>query len=451
MGTLLVRNTRVLVTMDDARREISGGEMLIRDGFIEAIGERNSLAQQADEVADLSGHIVLPGFINTHHHLYQSLDRAYPASQNKSMIGWLGGLYVRWEKLTPEAVMLAVELGLAEIALSGCTTVADHHYLWPSGVAASTLFEAAAKLGIRFLLGRGSQNIGRDHGGFAPQSLVEDADRILADTAELIERFHDVRPGSFRQVFVAPSSLRSATSELMRASAVLAAQKGVQLHFHLGETRAEADFTLQRFGKRPVQVADELGCLTPHTWLAHGVHFNPDDVAVLRRCGCGICHCPSSNMRLSSGIAPVKYYLDQGVAVGLGVDGSASNDSSNLLTEIRTSLLLSRVTAESDESFLGARTVLEMATRNGAKLLGRNDIGQLAPGCAADFIAIDSGRLEIAGSEDTVAALAFCAMTRIDHSWVHGSPVVQKGKLVRVDLEDLLERVCRIHLADSVA
>jgi 8-oxoguanine deaminase len=442
MGTLLVRNARVLVTMDDARREIARGEMLIRDGFIEAVGERNTLSPQADVVVDLGGHIVLPGLINTHHHLYQSLDRAWPASQNMTLTGWLQGLYPRWETLTPETIARAVELGLAEIVLSGCTTVADHQYLWPKGLAASALFDIAAGFGIRFHLGRGSQDLGRAQGGFAPESLVEQADHILAHTADLIAHFHDARPGSFRQVFVAPSSLRSATAELLRASAVLAAEKGVQLHFHLGETAGEIDFALHKYGKRPVQVAQELGCLTPETWLAHGVHFNPDDVAVLRRCGCGICHCPSSNMRLGSGIAPVRHYLDQAIMVGLGVDGSASNDSSNLLSEIRTAVLLSRVAAENDASFLGARTVLEMATRNGAKLLGRNDIGRLVPGCAADFIAIDSGRIELAGSEDPVAALAFCALTRVDHSWVHGKRIVREGRLVGVNLETLIERVC---------
>jgi cytosine/adenosine deaminase-related metal-dependent hydrolase len=244
MGTLLVRNARVLVTMDDARREIARGEMRIRDGFIEAVGERNSLPPQADEVVDLTGHIVLPGLINTHHHLYQSLDRAWPASQDKSLTEWLQGLYPRWEKLTPETIAGAVELGLAEIVLSGCTTVADHQYLWPNGLAASTLFEIAAKFGIRFHLGRGGQNIGRAQGGFAAESLVEDADHILAHTADLIARFHDARPGSFRQVFVAPSSLRSVTAELLGASAVLASEKGVQLHFHLGETAGAIDLAL---------------------------------------------------------------------------------------------------------------------------------------------------------------------------------------------------------------
>jgi len=442
MGTLLVRNARVLVTMDDARREIARGEMLIRDGFIEAVGEPNSLPQKADEIVDLTGHIVLPGLINTHHHLYQSLDRALPASQDKSLIGWLRGLYPRWEKLTPDTIARAVELGLAEIILSGCTTVADHQYLWPHGLGASTSFDIAARFGIRFHLGRGGQNLGRAQGGFAPESLLEDTDHILAHTADLIARFHDARPGSFRQVFVAPSSLRSATAELLHASAVLAAEKRVQLHFHLGETAGEIDFALQNYGKRPVHVAQELGCLTPQTWLAHGVHFNPDDVAVLRRCDCGICHCPSSNMRLGSGIAPVRHYLDQTITVGLGVDGSASNDSSNLLSEVRAALLLSRLAAENEKSFLSARAVLEMATRNGAKLLGRNDIGRLAPGCAADFIAIDSGRIELAGSEDPVAALAFCALTRVDHSWVHGKRIVQQGRLVGVNMESLIERVC---------
>jgi 8-oxoguanine deaminase len=441
MTTLLVRNADVLVTMDDWRQEIIQGGMFIRDGFIEAIGESKNLPQQADETIELAGHIVLPGLINTHHHLYQSLDRAYPPSQNKSMVGWLHGLYPRWERLNPSEIALAIELGLAEIVLSGCTTVADHQYLWPNGITGEIAFDTAAKFGIRFHLGRGSQNIGRRDGGFAPNSLVQDLDEILEDTAELVTRFHNAKRGSFRQVFVGPSSLRTATPDLLRASAALAAQKGVHLHFHLGETKSELEFALERYGKRPVQVAEELGCLTPRTWLAHGVHFNRDDMATLKSCDCGICHCPSSNMRLNSGVAPVKECLDEGISVGLGVDGSASNDASNLLVEIRMAMLLSRVTAQNETDLISARTVIEMATRNGAKLLGRDDIGILAPGYAADFIAIDRRRLEIAGSDDPIAALAFCAMTRVDHSWAHGKPVVRQGQLVTVDLDDLLERV----------
>ena len=441
MSSLLVRNARVLVTMDESRREISGGGMFIRDGFIEQVGRNDDLPQQADETVDLSGHVVMPGFVNAHHHLNQSLDRAYPASQNGVLVEWLKGLYPRWERQEPEDVALATELGLAEIALSGVTTVADHQYLWPKCITADAQFEAARKIGVRFHLGRGSQNLGQPHGGFAPPALLEKDEEILASTSETIARHHDSSRGSFRQVFIAPSSLRTATPDLMRKSAELAAKHDVRFHFHLGETKAEIDFVLEKYGKRPARFAEELGCLTKRTWVAHGVHFDDGDVRILACCGCGICHCPNSNMRLNSGVAPVSRYLRSGVTVGLGVDGSASNDSSNLLAEMRAALLLSRVAAPSEADFLSARTVLEMATRNSALLLGRTDIGCLAPGFTADFIAIDGNRLEIAGSEDPVAAIAFCAMTRVDHSWVHGRRLVERGTLIGYDLDGLLTHV----------
>jgi len=449
MGTLLVRNARVIVTMDDEHREIAGGGLFVRDGWIEQIDASLKLPTQADEVIDLSEHIVLPGFVNTHHHLNQTLDRAYPPSQNGDLLQWLTGLYPRWEKMWPEEIAVATEIGLAELALSGCTTVADHQYLWPKGVTAAGQFEAASRIGLRFHLGRGSQNIGKAQGGFAPPSLVEDDDDILAQTEDLIGRFHDRSAGSVRQVFVAPSSLRSVTPELLRRSAELATKHGIRFHMHLGETKAEIDYVLDKYGKRPAQFADELGCLTRRTWLAHGVHFNDEDVRLLARCGCGICHCPSSNMRLASGIAPITHFSRSGLKVGLGVDGSASNDSSNLLAEIRMALLLARVTAKIDEQVLTAREVLQMATRNGAELLGRGDIGVLAPGRAADFIAIDTNRIEILGSADPVAAVAFCALTRVDHSWVHGRPIVQNGVLAGLDLRALAERWQRLSRAQA--
>jgi len=441
MTTTLIRNARVLATMDNGDREIANGGMFIRDGFIEQVGETKALPQEADEIIDLSRHIVLPGFINTHHHLFQTLDRAWPPSQNGNLVQWLTGLYPRWSEIPPEHYTTATELGLAEIALSGCTTVADHHYLWPTGVTAQAQFDTASTIGVRFHLGRGSQNIGQPQGGFAPAALIEEDDDILADTDAVIDRFHDASPGSFRQVFVAPSSIRSVTAQLLSRSAELADKRGVQMHFHLAETAPEIGFSMEKYGKRPAEFADDIGCLRPNTWLAHGVHFNDSDTSILARCGCGICHCPSSNMRLSSGIPPVSRYIKGGVTVGLGADGSASNDSSNMLIEIRTALLLSRVTAASADDFLTARTVLKMATRNGARLLGRNDIGCLAPGYAADFIAIDTDRIEIAGAEDPLAAIVFCALTRVDHSFVHGKPLIRNGRFLSYDLDGLIERL----------
>jgi cytosine/adenosine deaminase-related metal-dependent hydrolase len=429
--------------MDEKQREIVDGGLFVRDGFVEQVGESRTLPEQADEVVDLAGHVVLPGLVNAHHHLFQTLDRAYPPSQDGDLIQWLNGLYPRWSGFDPEHYEIAAELGLAEIALSGCTTIADHHYLWPAGVTANSQFDAASRVGLRLHLGRGSQNIGRAQGGFAPPSLLENDDDIIAQTESVIDHFHDPSPGSFRQIFVAPSSIRSATPELLRQSAALAARRGVRMHFHLGETASEIAFALDRYGRRPAEFAEDLGCLTPNTWLAHGVHFNDSDVAILARCGCGICHCPSSNMRLGSGVAPIGRYLRTGLNVGIGVDGSASNDSSNLLAEMRMALLLSRVTAATGMDCLSARTVLTMATRNSARLIGRADIGQLAPGCAADFIAIDTSRIEIAGSQDPVAAIVFCALTRVDHSFVHGKALIRDGRFVDYDLDGLLERLRR--------
>jgi 8-oxoguanine deaminase len=439
--TLLVKNIKILVTVDDSAREITNAGMFVRDGFIERIGKMRDMPNDADEVVDLSGHIVLPGLINTHHHLSQTLDRAFGPAQNGNLINWLSQLYPRWDAFEPEDTVLATQLGLAEIALSGCTTVGDHHYLWPTGVTAEEQFQAAQTIGVRFHLGRGYQNFGKPHGGFASEKFLEEDDAILSEISELIAKHHNASPGSFKQVFVAPSSLRSVTPDLMRRSAELAAKTGTKLHFHLGETKAEIDFTLTKYGKRPAEVAHDLGCLTAHTWLAHGVHFNESDVALLHRCGCGVCHCPSSNMRLSSGIAPVSRYRNSGLTVGLGVDGSASNDSSNLLAEMRLALLLSRVTANHETDFLTARTVIEMATRGSASLLGRKELGVLAPGYAADFVAINTDRIEIVGSQDPVAAIVFCALTRVDHSWVHGRRLVKNGQLVGFDLDALIERI----------
>lgn len=442
MGTLLVRNASILVTMDARRREIADGGMLIRDGWIERVDETSMLPAQADSIVDLDGCIVLPGWVNTHHHLYQSLDRACAESQDAALVGWLAGLYPRWTKRGPEDLGLAAEIGLVELVLSGCTTMADHQYIWPEGADATQIFEVARRIGVRFHLGRGAQNIGADNGGFAPSSLVERDERILSETARAISEHHDPLPGSFRQVFVAPSSLRSVTPELMRAMAELACVHNVRFHMHLGETRAEAEFFLERLGQRPTRVARELGCLTPRSWIAHGVHLDADDIEILHESGCGVCHCPSSNMRLASGIAPVQAYRRRGVNVGLGVDGAASNDSSNMLTEMRMALLLARVGSPASEPLLDARAVLEMATLGGAALLGRTDLGSLQSGFAADFIAVSRDRIELLGADDPVAALALCALTRVDHAWVHGRQVVRNQTLIGHDHSALVER-CR--------
>ena len=438
MSTLLVRNARVLVTMDETRREIARGGMFIRGGFIEQVGDTKNLPQIADEIFDLSGHIVLPGFVNTHHHLNQTLDRAYPSSQNGNLVQWLKMLYPRWEKFKPEDTAVATELGLVEIALSGCTTVADHQYLWPKGVTAGGQFEIASKIGVRFHLGRGSQNVGQAQGGFAPASLVEDDDDILASTAEIVTKFHNPSPGSFNQVFVAPSSLRTATTGLLQKSAEFAAKRNLRFHFHLGETKPEIDFVRDKYGKRPAQLADELGCLTPRSWVAHGVHFDDDDISALLRCGCGICHCPSSNMRLSSGIAPVRRYLNRGLAVGLGVDGSASNDASNLMQEVRAAFLLQR--SRYGVLKVSHKDALRWATTGSAACVGRTDIGEIAVGKMADLALFKLDELRFSGSGDPLAALVLCGAHRADRVMVGGRWVVENGQIPGLDAAGLIRR-----------
>ena len=442
-GTLLIRNATVLATMDLNGREIRDGGMFIRDGWIEQVDVSERLPASADKIVDLSGYLVMPGFVNGHHHLYQTLDRACRASQNVSLVDWLIGLYPRWARLMPDDVALATEIGLIELALSGCTTAADHHYIWPSGVSADMQFKVARGVGLRFHLGRGFQNIGQGNGGFAPPALLEKGDDALADCVRLIEKFHDPSPGSMQQVYIAPGSLRSVAPDLLKESAEAARTHDVHFHMHLGETRGEIDFALEKFGKRPVEIADALGCLHPHSWVAHGVHFNDDDVEILARRGCGICHCPSSNMRLASGIAPIQRYIKRGLNVGLGVDGSASNDSSNLLSEIRMALLLARVNAPPDQPLLDARTILKAATVGGAKLLGRNDIGRLEAGYCADFIVFRLDRIELLATEDPLAAIALCALTRVDHSWVHGRQIIESGKLLGADEYGLVKRCAK--------
>jgi cytosine/adenosine deaminase-related metal-dependent hydrolase len=441
--TLLIRNASILATMDSEAREIAGGGMFIRDGCIEQVDVTAKLPAEANSIVDLSGHLVMPGFVNTHHHLYQTFDRACPGLQNAPLNDWLRGLYRRWVDLTPNDVVLATEIGLAELALSGCTTAADHHYMWPNGAKADDQFRVARRIGVRFHLGRGFQNIGAGSGGFAPPSILENDDDVLADCARLIRQYHDPSPGAMEQVFIAPSSVRSVTPQLLKKASETAHSHGVRFHMHLGETRGEIDYTRERFGKRPAEVAFELGCLSPQSWVAHGVHFDDRDIELLRRSGCGICHCPSSNMRLASGIAPIQRYLESGLTVGLGVDGSASNDSSNLLAEIRTALLLSRVAAAPERPLLDPRALLKAATVGGAKLLGRSDIGRLQPGYCADFIAFRLSRIELLPTEDPIAAVALCALTRVDHSWVHGRQVVKDSELLGVDHSALVERCTR--------
>jgi len=443
MSTLLLQNADLLVTMDDDEQRIPGGGLFVRDGVIEQVGPSEDLPDEVDQVLDASGMVVLPGLINTHHHLYQTLTRAVPAAQDATLFRWLKTLYPIWAGLTPEAVYVSALIGLAELVLSGCTTAADHLYIYPNGCRIDDEIRAAQEIGVRFHASRGAMSLGESKGGLPPDRVVEDEDFILKDTQRAIETYHDPEPYAMLRIVVAPCSPFSVTPDLMREAAALARSYGVHLHTHLAETLDEERFCLERFGCRPVEYAEDLDWVGDDVWYAHGVYVNEAEIALLARTGTGVCHCPSSNMRLASGIAPVRAYLDAGVKVGLGVDGSASNDSSHMLAEARMALLLQRVSGT--PAGLSAREALWLATRGGAAVLGRDDIGQLAPGKAADFIGFRLDRLDYAGAlHDPMAALVFCTPQRVDLSVINGQVVVEEGQLLTVDLGPVIERHNRI-------
>jgi 8-oxoguanine deaminase len=446
MATLLIRHATVLATMDEKRREIPDGALLARDGWIEQVGPTDTLPREADEVLDLTDHLVLPGLVNTHHHFYQTLTRALPAAQDADLFHWLKTHYPVWAGLQPEDIRISTQLALAELAFSGCTTASDHLYIFPNGCRLDDEIEAAKDFGLRLHASRGSMSLGESQGGLPPDSVVELEEDILADTRRVIETYHDPNPGSMTRIVVAPCSPFSVTPELMRQAATLARSYDVRLHTHLAETLDEEKFCLEQFGHRPLAYAEELNWAGDDVWFAHAVHINAEEVGRMAASGIGVAHCPCSNMRLASGIAPIRRFLAAGVKVGLGVDGSASNDGSHLLAEARQALLLSRVGAatapeiDGQEELLTARQALEMATREGAAVLGRDDIGSLEPGKCADFIAIDLNRVEFAGGlHDPVASIIFCASVPVDFNYVHGNPVVVEGRLVTGDLEDLIE------------
>jgi len=450
MKTLLIRHAQLLVTMDDHRREISDGGLFIRDGFIERVGTTADLPQTADEILDLAGYIVLPGMVNTHHHFYQTLTRAVPAAQNANLFNWLKTLYPIWAKMTAEDIRISTQTALAELALSGCTTASDHLYLFPNGSRLDDEIEAAAEIGLRLHASRGSMSLGESKGGLPPDSVVDSEERILADSERLINRYHDPNPGSMVQIVLAPCSPFSVTGELMKQSAELARKYGVHLHTHLAETQDEEEFCLQQFGYRPVAYMQSVDWVGEDVWFAHSVHVSQEEIQLYAREGCGVAHCPSSNMRLASGIAPLTQFLKAGVKTGLGVDGSASNDSSHMLAEARQAMLLARLNAglkgaslsSTGEEILSVRQALEIATRGGASVLGRKDIGSLEVGKCADFIAFDLNHLDYAGAlHDPVAALLLCQPRGVDYSYVKGKPVIQEGHLMGLDLEKQI----RIH------
>ena len=447
MTTMLVKNARVLVTMDALRREREDSGLFIRDGLIEQIGPSSGLPSTADEVLDLRDHVVLPGLVNTHHHLFQTLTRAVPAAQDADLFSWLRTLYPIWARLTPDAMRSSTQLGLTELALSGCTTASDHGYIFPNGCRLDDQIYAALEVGLRFHASRGSMSLGESSGGLPPDSLVESERAILKDSQRVIEEFHDPRHGAMTQIVLAPCSPFSVTLDAMRESARLARAYGVHLHTHLAETLNENQFCLERFGKRPVELMEDLEWLGADVWFAHAVHVNVHEIGLFASCGCGAAHCPSSNMRLGSGIMPLRAMLAAGVKISLGVDGSASNDSSNLLLEARQAMLLSRLEgaeeqrrdpAQKSRPQLSARTALEVATIGGASVLGRSDIGSLEVGKCADFMAINLNRLEFSGSHDPVAAVVFCATPRVDYTVVHGRMIVREGRVVTLEERDLV-------------
>ncbi len=445
METLLVRNASVLVTMDGDRREIAGGGFFARGGWIEAVGRSDELPTTADRVLDLAGHVVIPGLVNTHHHFYQSLTRV--VAQDAPLFEWLTTLYPIWARMTPADIRLSTKVALLELALTGCTTSSDHLYLFPNGSRLEDEIEPARELGMRFHAARGSMSLGESDGGLPPDSVVEEEDAILRDSARVIEAHHDPSPGAMTRVVLAPCSPFSVTPAIMRESASLARASGVHLHTHLAETRDEEDFCRSAFGKTPLEYAEDVDWVGSDVWFAHAVHPGDGGVDWMARNRCGVAHCPSSNMRLSSGIAPVAAYRAAGVRVGLGVDGSASNDGGHLLGEARQAMLLARVAASpglihaDEQPQMPARTALEIATRGGAAVLGRDDIGSLEPGKCADFAAYDLDRVSFAGAQhDPVAALLLCAPVPSSHTYVHGAPVVAEGRPVGVELETLLEQ-----------
>ncbi|MET0565820.1 MAG: 8-oxoguanine deaminase [Acidimicrobiia bacterium] len=449
MGTLLVRHAEVLVTMDGD--EIRDGGLLARDGWIEKVAPTAELPDSADEVVDLTGHVVLPGLVNTHHHLYQTLTRVVPDAQDAGLFDWLLTLYPIWAGMTPDHVRVSTRIGLAELALSGCTTAFDHHYLWPNGSSVDDQIEGASPIGVRFHVSRGSMSLGQSEGGLPPDSVVETNDVILEDSRRVVDLFHDPSPGSMTRVVLAPCSPFSVTSDLMTATAQLARELQVGMHTHLAETADETDFCLSRFDRRPVEYVEDLGWAGPDVWFAHAVHVADDEVGRMGHSGTGVAHCPTSNMRLASGLAPVARYMEAGVRVGLGVDGSASNDSSHMMGEARQALLLNRLGVSPGIGTgpqMTARQVLGLATFGGAGVLGRDDIGRLAPGMCADFIAYDMNRIEFAGAlHDPVAALVMCAPVTVDHSWVGARRVVEDGHLVGVDTADLVREHNRLAAA----
>jgi len=436
--TLLIKNARVLVTMDDQRREIVDGAVFVRGNVIEQVGPTSDLPREADEVIDASGQVVLPGLVNTHHHMYQSLTRVIPAAQDGELFNWLTNLYPLWANLTSEMVHVSTLTAMAELILSGCTTSSDHLYIYPNDCRLDDSIEAAQQIGMRFHAARGAMSVGQSKGGLPPDSVVEEEADILKDTQRLIETYHDDQRHSMLRMVVAPCSPFSVSRQLMKESANMARSYGVSLHTHLAENVNDIAYSREKFNMTPAQYAEDCGWVGHDVWHAHCVQLDDAGINMFARTGTGVAHCPCSNMRLASGIAPIRKMVDAGVPVGLGVDGSASNDGAHMLGEARQAMLLQRVGFGPDA--MTARQALELATLGGAKVLNRDDIGALKPGMSADIISFKLDQIGLAGAlHDPVAALVFCTPSNVSNSIINGKVVVRDGLLQTVDLPLVIE------------
>lgn len=459
MTTLLIHNAHTIATLNDAGDELRNASIYVRDNRIEAIGPAAELPQTADKVINAQHHVVIPGMVNTHHHMCQSLTRAIPAVQNAELFSWLTGLYPIWAGLQPDMIYASTQTAMAELLLSGCTTSSDHLYIYPNGVKLDDCIAAAQEIGMRFVATRGSMSVGQSKGGLPPDRVVEQEDAILKDTQRLIETYHDASHGAMTQVAVAPCSPFSVSQDLMRLSAEMARHYGVRLHTHLAENDHDIAYSLEKFNRTPTQYAEDLGWLGDDVWHAHCVKLDDEGISLFAATRTGIAHCPCSNMRLASGIAPIRKMIEAGVPVGLGVDGSASNDAAHMVNEARQAMLLARlrkslegpqVNADGKTIFgcdtapmeMTARDALRLATRGGAEVLGRKDIGQLTAGYCADMALFDLRSLSFAGGavHDAIGSLMLCASAPAAYTVVNGQVVVSEGQLTRVELGRVIER-----------
>ena len=459
MNTLLIHNAHTLATLNDAGDEFRNASVFVRGNTIEAIGPAAQLPSTADRVIDAQHLVVIPGMVNTHHHMSQSLTRAIPGVQNAELFSWLTGLYPIWAGLQPDMIYASTQTAMAELLLSGCTTSSDHLYIYPKGVKLDDCIAAAQEIGMRFVATRGSMSVGQSKGGLPPDRVVEQEDAILKDTQRLIERYHDASHGAMTQVAVAPCSPFSVSQDLMRLSAEMARHYGVRLHTHLAENDHDIAYSLEKFNRTPTQYAEDLGWLGHDVWHAHCVKLDDEGISLFAATRTGIAHCPCSNMRLASGIAPIRKMIEAGVPVGLGVDGSASNDAAHMVNEARQAMLLARlrkslegpqVSAEGKTIFgcdtapmeMTARDALRLATRGGAEVLGRKDIGQLSVGYCADMALFDLRNLSFAGGavHDAIGSLMLCASAPAAYTVVNGRVVVSEGQLASVDLGNVIER-----------